>query len=108
MSCPAPSARACQGVARRTSPSTTGENGIVLSAGRPQRCAYWFSEALTESAGAHPLFNGIRRVEIVMPSKPMVTREAGVVTVSAPGLQGRFTSAEAVEEQRRIVVRSRR
>lgn len=65
-------------------------------------------EALTESAGAHPLFNGIRRVEIVMPSKPMVTREAGVVTVSAPGLQGRFTGAEAVEEQRRIVVRSRR
>ncbi len=34
---PAPSARACQGVTARTSPSTTGEKGIRRCAGRPQR-----------------------------------------------------------------------
>ncbi|MBK7596316.1 MAG: hypothetical protein IPJ11_14015 [Gemmatimonadetes bacterium] len=65
-------------------------------------------EALTEAAGAHPLFNGIRRAEFVLPSQPMITREGSVVTISAPGLQGRFAGMEVMEAPNRIVVRIRR
>ena len=65
-------------------------------------------EALTEAAGAHPLFNGVRRAEFVMASKPTITREGSVVTISAPGLQGRFAGMEVMEEPNRIVVRIRR
>jgi hypothetical protein len=65
-------------------------------------------EALTEAAGAHPLFNGIRRVEFVLTGRPTITREGGAVAISAPGLGGRFLGAVVVEEQDRIVVRVRR
>ncbi|MDX2260332.1 MAG: hypothetical protein SFU84_01365 [Gemmatimonadales bacterium] len=65
-------------------------------------------EALTEAAGAHPLFNGIRRVEIVLAGRPTITREGGAVAISAPGVGGRFLGAVVVEEQDRIVVRVRR
>lgn len=65
-------------------------------------------EALTEAAGAHPLFNGIRRVEIVSSAKPTITRDGGVVTINAPGLRGRFTGVVVEEAPNRIVVRVRR
>lgn len=65
-------------------------------------------EALTEAVGAHPLFNGIRRVEIVLPGKPSIAREGGAVTISAPGLQGRFAGSIVTEEPNRVVVRPRR
>ncbi|MEI2721626.1 MAG: hypothetical protein V9E87_16125 [Gemmatimonadales bacterium] len=64
-------------------------------------------EAFTEAAGDHPLFNGIRRVEIVLPGPPSITREGRVVTINAPGLQGRFAGAVVTEEPNRLVVRPR-
>jgi hypothetical protein len=65
-------------------------------------------EALTEAAGAHPLFNGIRRVEIVFLAKPVITQEGRVVTISAPGLQGRFVGVVVEDGDERLVVRARR
>jgi hypothetical protein len=65
-------------------------------------------EALTEAAGAHPLFNGIRRVEIVVPAKPTITRDGEVVVISSPGLQGRFVGVVVEEGPNRITVRVRR
>ena len=64
-------------------------------------------EALTEAAGAHPLFNGIRRVELVAPLKPTITVEGGVVTISAPGLRGRFVGVVVEEAPNQVVVRVR-
>lgn len=43
-------------------------------------------EALTEGAGAHPLFNGVRRVSIVGMGKPETSTEGGHLTMRAPGV----------------------
>jgi len=43
-------------------------------------------EALTEGAGAHPLFNGVRRVSIVGMGKPETSTEGGHLKLRAPGV----------------------
>ena len=49
-------------------------------------------EALTEGAGAHPLFNGVRRVSIAGMGKPETSTEGGRVTVRAPGVTIQFSN----------------
>jgi len=50
-------------------------------------------EALTEGAGAHPLFNGVRRVTITGVAKPETTTAGEGVTVRAPGVTIQLTKA---------------
>jgi len=51
---------------------------------------------LTESAGKHPLFEGVRRATIELPGPPRVEENAGTVRISGDGLtvdyRGRLTS----------------
>jgi len=48
--------------------------------------------ALTSPAGAHPLFNGIRRVLITgLPEPPVLTLHGDTVVVGVPGVEGRLT-----------------
>src|SRR5512134_2822599 len=54
-------------------------------------------EAFTEAAGAHPLFNGVRRVTFVLPGRPEVSREGGKTVVKGPGFSAEFAGGEAVE-----------
>ncbi len=49
--------------------------------------------ALTEGAGAHPLFNGVRRVVIAGLARPVVKAEGGATTVTAPGLTASIRGA---------------
>jgi hypothetical protein len=52
---------------------------------------------LTESAGAHPLFAGVRRATISgMPDEPLLEESEGVVKLSAPGLTVSFRHARVV------------
>jgi hypothetical protein len=51
---------------------------------------------LTESAGKHPLFEGIRRATIELPGPPRIEEEAGTIRITGEGLtvayRGRLTS----------------
>jgi hypothetical protein len=49
--------------------------------------------ALTESAGEHPLFNGVRRMVVTGLVDPKVTRSQGKVTLEADGLKGTFVGS---------------
>ncbi|HYE56925.1 MAG TPA: hypothetical protein VD948_00390 [Rhodothermales bacterium] len=60
--------------------------------------------ALTEGAGAHPLFNGIGRVVVAGLARPMVTRDGDAVVVRAAGVVARFTGAEVRERPGEVVV----
>ncbi len=59
--------------------------------------------ALTEGVGPHPLFNGVRRVVVVVPSDPVVIEADGHVRVTAPGLSLEFEHA-AVRKAARVVI----
>ncbi|MFG0257741.1 MAG: hypothetical protein ACF8GE_07570 [Phycisphaerales bacterium JB043] len=61
--------------------------------------------ALTIGAGAHPLFNGVRRVEIVGLSEPEIETANGSVTLSAQGLTLEFRSAEMDRDADSVVIR---
>lgn len=50
-------------------------------------------EAFTEAAGAHPLFNGVRRVAVAGFAKPEIRTEGEQVTISAPGFKAQFKKA---------------
>jgi hypothetical protein len=51
---------------------------------------------LTESAGKHPLFEGIRRATIELPGPPRIEEEGGTIRITGEGLtvayRGRLTS----------------
>jgi len=55
-------------------------------------------EALTTQAGEHPLFQGIRRVEIAGLAKPTVDQKDGTVALQVPGLTAEFTGASVRQE----------
>ena len=44
------------------------------------------ARCLTESAGKHPLFDGIRRATIVLPAPPRIEEDAGTIRISGEGL----------------------
>ena len=52
-------------------------------------------ESFTEAAGEHPLFNGMRRATIVLPTEPAVSDSAGTVTVESPGFRASFRGTAA-------------
>lgn len=63
--------------------------------------------ALTTAAGEHPLFNGMRRVEIAGLAKPTVTRAGDRITLTAPGLSATFTAVDLRERGTTITVTPR-
>lgn len=52
-------------------------------------------EALTEGAGTHPLFHGVRRVSVACLAKPEVEAKGGRVTLRNLGLTAAFENASA-------------
>lgn len=62
-------------------------------------------ETLTEGAGPHPLFNGVRRLTIAGLAKPTIETEGGEVTIRAPGCTAHFKSAAAEVNGTEVVVR---
>ncbi len=58
------------------------------------------ARALTDGIGSHPLFQGVRRVTILLASKPEHDTTQGLLRVRAPGLSLQFqTSSVLVEGQ---------
>ncbi|MGD0437554.1 MAG: hypothetical protein ABSB86_13925, partial [Bryobacteraceae bacterium] len=49
--------------------------------------------ALTEAAGAHPLFNGVRELIVTGVAEPKVSQSDGKVTIEANGVKGTFTGS---------------
>jgi hypothetical protein len=61
--------------------------------------------SLTEAAGAHPLFNGVRRLTVTgLAAPPDVSARGDTVTVSAEGISGEFRGAAISREDRKVVV----
>lgn len=63
------------------------------------------ARALTEAAGAHPLFEGVRRVTVTgLRQEPDVTESSGAVTVRSAGLSAEFRGARISREGRTITI----
>jgi hypothetical protein len=60
-------------------------------------------EALTEAAGVHPLFNGVRRAVIAGLPQPAIVRDGEQVRIRAAGMELRFSPA-TVETRGAVVV----
>jgi hypothetical protein len=61
-------------------------------------------EALTEAAGPHPLFNGIRRVTVAGLARPEVHVDGSAVSLRAPGLQVAFKNARVRQREGEVQV----
>lgn len=55
--------------------------------------------ALTEAAGAHPLFNGVRRLIVTGLAEPKVSASEGKVTLEASGIKANFTGTVQRESE---------
>jgi hypothetical protein len=60
--------------------------------------------SLTDAIGPHPLFNGIRRVQIALPVRAETAQRGDTAIVSAPGLDLRFAGATLTRRGSRIDV----
>jgi hypothetical protein len=62
--------------------------------------------ALTEAAGAHPLFNGVRTLTVTgLASEPTITEANGVVTVRADGVSAELRGATVERAGQTVTVR---
>ncbi|HVG29160.1 MAG TPA: hypothetical protein VM864_05510 [Pyrinomonadaceae bacterium] len=62
--------------------------------------------SLTEGAGQHPLFNGVRRLTVAgLPSEPAVATEGARLSIDAQGLKGEFRGAVVSRAERTLTVR---
>jgi hypothetical protein len=62
--------------------------------------------ALTEAAGAHPLFNGVRKLTISgLTSEPMITEANGVVTVKVDGVNAELRGAAVERTGQTVTIR---
>jgi hypothetical protein len=62
-------------------------------------------KALTQSAGTHPLFNGVREVTITgLPKEPVIRQSSGSVQVTAEGVHADFRHAMVHLAGQRIMV----
>jgi len=60
----------------------------------------------TESAGAHPLFNGVRRLVVTgLPAAPALAGPDSALTVRAPGVDATLRGAHIESSATRTVVR---
>jgi hypothetical protein len=63
--------------------------------------------SLTEAAGAHPLFSGVRTLTIAgLPEAPSMSDSSGTTIVRAAGVEGRFTGARVdhADQARRVTL----
>jgi hypothetical protein len=61
--------------------------------------------ALTEGAGEHPLFNGVRRLTVAgLPSEPTVKESGDAVSIATADLKAEFNAARVAREGRTITV----
>jgi hypothetical protein len=63
------------------------------------------AEALTDGAGPHPLFQGVRRVELTGLVKPDVSEAKGTVSLRVAGLTLEFKGASVTRSGEVITVR---
>jgi hypothetical protein len=62
--------------------------------------------SLTEGAGEHPLFNGVRRMTVTgLPAEPIVTESGGKTTITATGLKAELRVAEITRSGQTLLVR---
>jgi len=62
-------------------------------------------EALTQAAGEHPLFNGIREIQVTgLPAEPKVTQEGDFVVIAAEGVTARLKGAKVEKGERALKV----
>jgi hypothetical protein len=62
--------------------------------------------SLTEAAGAHPLFSGVRRFTVTgLASDPVAAASGGTVRLEADGLRGEFRGATLVRSDHAVEVR---
>ena len=62
--------------------------------------------SLTEGAGEHPLFNGVRRLTVTgLASEPAVTESGGKTTVTSENLKAEFKGAEVTRSGQTLLVR---
>ncbi|MEM9556474.1 MAG: hypothetical protein AAGC60_19610 [Acidobacteriota bacterium] len=61
-------------------------------------------EALTESVGPHPLFNGVRRVVVLGLDEPIIEVEGASASIQTPGVSARFERAVVHESPTEVVV----
>jgi hypothetical protein len=62
------------------------------------------AEALTDGVGPHPLFQGVRRVQLTGLAEPQLSEAEGKVGVRAPGLTLEFIGALVAQGDRLITV----
>ena len=62
--------------------------------------------SLTEGAGAHPLFNGVRRLTVTgLAAEPGVAESGGKTTITAENLKAEFSGAQVTRDGRTVLVR---
>lgn len=62
--------------------------------------------SLTEGAGAHPLFNGLRRLTVTgLSAEPAVSESGGKTTITADNLKAEFNGAHVTRSGRNLLVR---
>ena len=62
--------------------------------------------SLTEGAGEHPLFNGLRRLTVTgLASEPAVAESGGKTTISADNLKAEFKGAQVTRSGRTLLIR---
>lgn len=62
--------------------------------------------SLTEGAGEHPLFNGLRRLTVTgLAAEPAVVESAGKTTITAENLKAEFKNAEVTRSGQTLLVR---
>jgi hypothetical protein len=62
--------------------------------------------SLSEGAGAHPLFNGVRRLTVTgFAAEPTVTQSGGKTTITADNLKADFIGAEVTRSGQTLLVR---
>lgn len=61
--------------------------------------------ALTEGAGAHPLFNGVRRLVVTGLPEPAIEESDGTLRITVDGVRAEFRGATVVRGDRSIEIR---
>jgi hypothetical protein len=62
--------------------------------------------SLTEGAGAHPLFNGVRRLTVTgLAAEPTISESGGKTTITSENLKAEFTGVEVTRSGQTLLVR---
>lgn len=63
------------------------------------------AQAMSEAAGTHPLFNGVRRLSVTgLAAEPSVTQSGDSTIIAAPGVRAAFVRAAVARDGRALTV----